>query len=74
MHNLHVSATQTVAGTLVAVSISETDEEGTTMPLATATALSTREFPELDGGSLEEFLEQAMDGVVKSLSTGVRRV
>lgn len=73
MYNCHVSAIQIQGSAHVTVSLSETDENGFTVPLAATSSTESMRFPELAEDSMEEFLEQVVAALVKSLSTVTRR-
>lgn len=74
MYNLHVDAHQAFEQSLVSCSLSETDEFGNTHALATFRFTNSDRFEALEPGSLEEFLEQIVTGLVKALSHRSGRV
>lgn len=73
MYNITVQAQQHLSVTMAVVSISETDESGTTTPLASAVSTS-KLFHDSDLEELHIVCEQTIDAVVKALSTEGGRV
>lgn len=73
MYNLTVHAQQTVFGTVVTMSLSETDDSGGTSHLASCSHTST-DCQDLPEDPLWIFLEQVHSGFVKCLSRGEGRV
>ena len=69
MYNLHIDAHQTMEQCLVRCSLSETDDRGSTYAVASFGFSCAERFEALEPGSLEEFLEQMVTGLVKGLST-----
>jgi len=69
MYNLQIAAHQAFDQCLVRCSLSETDDRGNTYEVATFGFSSAQRFEALEPGSLEEFLEQMVTGLVKGLST-----
>lgn len=74
MYNIHIAAHQAFDQALVSVSLSETDEFDNTHALASFRFTSAQRFEALEAGSLEEFLEQIVTGLVKALSSRTGRV
>lgn len=73
MYNISVQIQQHLTTALAVVSLSETDEQGRTTPLATAVTTSKKNHAEQED-SLHTFCEQAVECVVKALSTSGGRV
>lgn len=69
MYNITVFGRETLAGTLVSVSISETDDNGNTEGLTGFSSMCNDDFPGLAWGSLENFLEQTCVALYNTLST-----
>lgn len=69
MYNIHVSAHQTLGGTLLNCSLSETDDLGNTYQVAEFRLSDNSHFAALEEDSLEEFLEQVLVALVKGVST-----
>lgn len=74
MYNLNVSAQETLVGTAIQVSLSETSEEGRSQVIATWTSFCGDQYDELPHGSLEAFLEQVSTAVVNTLSSNGTRL
>lgn len=68
MYSISIQSQQTLTVAMIIVSISETDDDGSTHHLATAVTHSTLQL-DSDQGDLHQFTEQTIDGVVKALST-----
>ena len=73
MYNISVQVQQHLTTALAVVSLSETAEDGSTTPLATAVTTSALNAAS-DEDDLHTFCEQAIECVVKALSTGGGRV
>lgn len=73
MYNTSIQAQQTLFGTVVTVSLSETTDDGVTEHLMSQTVVST-EMQGVEEDPLWIHLEQVLDGVVKGLSTPQDRV
>lgn len=73
MYNTSIQAQQTLFGTVVTFSLSETSDTGETEHLVSATVVST-EMQGVEEDPLWIHLEQVLDGVVKTLSTPPGRV
>lgn len=74
MYNITVSGTQTLVGTYISVSVSETDDTGASEPLFGFRTFCADGFAGLPAGSLEEFLEQTITACVNGLSTNAPRL
>jgi len=68
MYNIHIHGTQSLVGTYVSVSISETDDCNVTKPVTGLRTFCADGFDGLEAGSLEEFLEQVITAAVNTLS------
>lgn len=73
MYNLSIQIQQHLSVCLCVVSVSETDETGKTTPLARSVTTSAI-GRDADQDELHIFCEQAIDAVVKALSTKGGRV
>lgn len=69
MYNITATATETAAITFISVSISETDDTGHTQALAGFRTATNDVFAGLEAGTLENFLEQFVTGLVNTLTT-----
>lgn len=74
MYNITVSGQETLVGSAISVSLSETTDEGRSTLLATWTSFCGDQYDDLPHGSLEAFLEQISTAVVNSLSSNGRRL
>ena len=74
MYNITVSGQETLVGTAISVSLSETTEDHRSAIVATWTSFCADQYDELPHGSLEAFLEQVATAVVNSLSSNASRL
>lgn len=74
MYNITVSGQETLVGTAISVSLSETTDDHRSALLATWTGFCADQYDELPSGSLEAFLEQVCTAVVNTLSSNGRRL
>lgn len=74
MYNITVSGQETLFGTAISVSLSETTDDGHSHPLAQWNSYCGDQYDDLPQGSLEAFLEQVSTAVVNSLSSNGRRL
>lgn len=74
MYNITISGTETLVGTAVTVSISETDDSMVTHPLTGFRTFCADQFDGLEPGSLESFLEQVITAAVNTLSANRDRL
>lgn len=74
MYNITISGSQTLVGTAVSVSVSETDDRNVTEHLFGFRTFSADGFAGLAAGSLEEFLEQVIVACVNGLSSNAPRL
>lgn len=70
MYNLNIHAHQSMHHALVFISCSETTDDGHTETVFSTTGHIDGEIPGLEPGTLESFLEQTIQGIVKALSSG----
>lgn len=69
MYNISVHGQQALSFTLLSVSVTETDDMGTTQVLFTVQDAAGDRSPDYEPGSLEEFLEQVVVCLSRALST-----
>lgn len=74
MYQVVATAIQSVVGTTLHVSISETDDTGRTYNLASLSTLCADQYDALERYSLEECLEQMVTGLVNTLSSNAPRL
>lgn len=74
MYNITISGSQTLVGTALSVSVSETDDNNVTEHLFGFRTFCADGFVGLTAGSLEEFLEQVITASVNGLSTNAPRL
>ena len=74
MYSIHVTGIQTLVGTHISVSVSETNQYGFSDQLFGFRTFAADGFDGLEAGSLEEFLEQTIVACVNGLSTNAPRL
>jgi hypothetical protein len=74
MYNISVQSMQVLSTAVVHVSISETDESGTTRVLAVASTTCDLALPGHRRESLASYCYQVVEGVADALSTGRSRL